>query len=156
MPAAGPYDDHMAYDEQLAERVRGVLASAGMTPTEKKMFGGLSFLIGGNMCCGVLGADLLARVGPDAASGALSEPATRPFDMGRGPSPGWVLISPGGTATDQGLTGWVQQHSRSPRRCPPSSSRRRPGLPGGGRSGAPGARCPAWPVRGAFSGGGRG
>jgi hypothetical protein len=48
----------MAFDERLAERVRGVLASAGMTPTEKKMFGGLSFLIGGNMCCGVLGAGL--------------------------------------------------------------------------------------------------
>ena len=109
MPAAGPYDDHMAYDEQLAERVRGVLASAGMTPTEKKMFGGLSFLIGGNMCCGVLGADLLARVGPDAAAGALSEPATRPFDMGRGPSPGWVVIAPGGIATDETLTVWVSR-----------------------------------------------
>jgi hypothetical protein len=48
----------MAFDEQLAERVRGVLASAGRTPTEKWMFGGLSFLIGGNMCCGVLGAGL--------------------------------------------------------------------------------------------------
>ncbi len=61
----------MAFDEELAERVRGVLASAGMTPAEKKMFGGLSFLISGNMCCGVMGADLLARVGPDAAGSAL-------------------------------------------------------------------------------------
>ena len=97
----------MAFDEQLAERVRGVLAAAGMTPTEKKMFGGLSFLIGGNMCCGVLGADLLARVGPNAAAGALGEPATRPFDMGRGPSAGWVVIAPAGVATDEALTVWV-------------------------------------------------
>ncbi|MFZ2044033.1 MAG: TfoX/Sxy family protein [Trebonia sp.] len=99
----------MAFDEQLAERVRGVLASAGMTPTEKKMFGGLSFLIGGNMCCGVMGADLLARVGPGAATGALAEPATRPFDMGRGPSAGWVVIAPGGIATDAALTVWVNR-----------------------------------------------
>jgi hypothetical protein len=99
----------MAFDEDLADRVRGVLALAGMTPTEKKMFGGLSFLIGGNMCCGVLGADLLARVGPDAASGALAEPATRPFDMGRGPSKGWVVVAPDGIATDQDLSAWVDR-----------------------------------------------
>ena len=99
----------MAFDEELADRVRGVLASAGMSPTEKKMFGGLSFLIGGNMCCGVLGADLLTRVGPDAAASALAEPATRPFDMGRGPSKGWVVVAPDGIATDQDLSAWVDR-----------------------------------------------
>jgi TfoX/Sxy family transcriptional regulator of competence genes len=97
----------MAFDEELADRVRGVLASAGMTPTEKKMFGGLSFLVGGNMCCGVMGADLLARVGPEAAESALAEPATRPFDMGRGPSRGWVVVGPDGIATDEALAAWV-------------------------------------------------
>ena len=71
------------------------------------MFGGLSFLIGGNLCCGVMGADLLARVGPDADAGALAEPATRPFDMGRGPSKGWVVVAPDGIATDEDLSGWV-------------------------------------------------
>jgi hypothetical protein len=99
----------MAFDEELADRVRGVLASAGLSPAEKKMFGGLSFLIGGNMCCGVLGADLLTRVGPDAAAGALAEPATRPFDMGRGPSKGWVVVAPDGIATDQDLSAWVDR-----------------------------------------------
>lgn len=99
----------MAFDQELAERVRGVLASAGMTPAEKKMFGGLSFLISGNLCCGVMGADLLARVGPDAAGSALAEPATRPFDMGRGPSQGWVVVSPDGIATDQALRAWVDR-----------------------------------------------
>jgi hypothetical protein len=97
----------MAFDEELADRVRGVLASAGVRPAEKKMFGGLSFLIGGNMCCAVLGADLLARVGPAAAGGALAEPATRPFDMGRGPSKAWVVVAPDGIATDQDLSAWV-------------------------------------------------
>jgi TfoX N-terminal domain len=99
----------MAFDEELADRVRGVLASAGMRPIEKKMFGGLSFLIGGNMCCGVLGADLLARVGPDAAGGALAEPATRPFEMGRRVSQGWVVVAPDGIATDQDLSAWVDR-----------------------------------------------
>lgn len=99
----------MAFDEELAERVRGVLTSAGMRPAEKKMFGGLSFLIGGNMCCGVMGTDLLARVGPDAAEGALAEPATRPFDMGRGPSRGWVVVSPDGIATDEALAAWIDR-----------------------------------------------
>ena len=99
----------MAFDEELAERVRGTLAAAGVTTTEKKMFGGLSFLVGGNMCCGVMGADLLARVGPEAADGALAEPATRPFDMGRGPSKGWVVVAPDGIATGQALTAWVDR-----------------------------------------------
>jgi hypothetical protein len=104
-----PYDSDMAFDEGLAGRVRGVLAAAGVTPVEKKMFGGISFLINGNMCCGVLGPDLLARVGPDAAGGALAEPATRPFDMGRGPSRGWVMVGPEGITTDDALTAWVDR-----------------------------------------------
>jgi TfoX/Sxy family transcriptional regulator of competence genes len=99
----------MAFDEELAGRVRGVLADAGVTATEKKMFGGLSFLVAGNMCCGVMGADLLTRVGPDAADSALAEPATRPFDMGRGPSKGWVMVGPEGIATDQALAAWVDR-----------------------------------------------
>ena len=99
----------MAFDTELAARVREVLAAAGETPAEKKMFGGLSFLVNGNMCCGVMGPDLLARVGPQAAGRALAQPATRPFDMGRGPSAGWVVVGPDGVATDEALTGWVDQ-----------------------------------------------
>ena len=99
----------MAFDEELAGRVRGVLADAGVATTEKKMFGDLTFLVGGNMCCGVMGADLLARVGPGAADSALAEPATRPFDMGRGASKGWVVVGPDGIATSQALTAWVDR-----------------------------------------------
>jgi TfoX/Sxy family transcriptional regulator of competence genes len=109
----------MAFDTELAERVRHVLAAAGVTPTEKKMFGGISFLVGGNMCCGVMGQDLLARVGPDAAPGALAEPATRPFDMGRGPSRGWVVVGPDGVTTEQALTTWVGWALAFATRLPP-------------------------------------
>jgi len=97
----------MTFDQELARRVRAVLAATGQQPAEKKMFGGLSFLVGGNMCCGVLKQDLLIRVGAEAAAAALADPAARPFDMGRGPSPGWVLIDPAGTASDQALDGWI-------------------------------------------------
>jgi hypothetical protein len=99
----------MAFDEGLAGRVRAVLATAGQAPAEKKMFGGLSFLVNGNMCCGVMGEDVLVRVGAGASGAALADPAARPFDMGRGPSAGWVVIAPSGTTTDQALAGWVQR-----------------------------------------------
>ncbi len=101
----------MAFDEGLAERARAALAAAGYGgSTEKQMFGGLAFLIGGNMCCGVLGPDLLVRVGAEAGPAALAEPATRPFQMGqRGPSAGFILVAPDGTATDDGLAEWVEK-----------------------------------------------
>ncbi len=99
----------MAFDPGLAERLRAVLAAAGASPIEKKMFGGLSFMVGGNMCCGVMGEDLVVRVGPDGAGSALAESATRPFDMGRGPSASMVVVAPAGLATDKALARWVHQ-----------------------------------------------
>lgn len=105
----GAYAAGMAFDEDLARRVRAVLGTSGVTPTEKKMFGGLSFLVNGNMCCGVMGPDLLARVGPKAAPSALAEPSTRPFDMGRGPSAGWVVVGQEAVTTDEALTSWVDR-----------------------------------------------
>lgn len=101
----------MAFDEALAARTRAALTDAGQSDaTEKKMFGGLGFLIGGNMCCGVRGEDLLVRVGPEAGPNALAEPAARPFEMGqRGPSAGFILVGPDGTATDDALAAWVDR-----------------------------------------------
>jgi hypothetical protein len=99
----------VAFDEALAGRTRAALAAAGHSgAAEKKMFGGLAFLIGGNMCCGVRGDDLLVRVGPEAGPGALGEPGARPFEMGqRGPSAGFILVGPDGTRTDDALARWV-------------------------------------------------
>lgn len=99
----------VAFDEALASRTRVALATARQSEAaEKKMFGGLAFLIGGNMCCGVMGDDLLVRVGTEAGPSALAEPAARPFEMGqRGPSAGFILVGPGGTATDDALADWV-------------------------------------------------
>jgi TfoX/Sxy family transcriptional regulator of competence genes len=70
----------MAFDERLAERVR---KRVGTRPdvSEKKMFGGLAFLLNGNMCCGVHEGELIVRLDPDRAGEALAEPHTRVFDL---------------------------------------------------------------------------
>jgi TfoX N-terminal domain len=99
----------VAFDEALAGRTRSALSAAGHAgATEQKAFGGLAFLIGGNMCCGVMGDDLLVRVGPDAGPSALAEPAARPFQMGkRGPSASFILVGPEGVEADDALATWV-------------------------------------------------
>jgi len=100
----------MAFDEDLADRTRAALSAAAAATTEKKMFGGLAFMIGGNMCCGVMGDDLLVRLGPAENESALAEPAARPFEMGqRGPSAGFILVGPGGTDSEEDLAAWVRR-----------------------------------------------
>jgi len=96
----------MAYDEGLATRVRELLGdTSGLV--EKRMFGGLAFLLHGNMACGVSGDDLMVRMAPEGAAAALEEPDTRPFTMGGRTSKGWVLVSPAGHADDDALRRWV-------------------------------------------------
>jgi TfoX/Sxy family transcriptional regulator of competence genes len=96
----------MAYDEGLATRVREVLGDQPGV-AEKKMFGGLAFLVGGNMACGVSGDDLMVRVAADQADAALEEPGARPFDMTGRPMKGWLLVAADGHAEDDDLRRWV-------------------------------------------------
>jgi hypothetical protein len=98
----------MAYDEQLAERVRAAL---GDDPRlhEQKMFGGLAFMISGNMCVGILGDDLMVRVGPAAYDDALARPHTREMDFTGRPMRGIVFVDASGTATDADLEAWVDR-----------------------------------------------
>ena len=96
----------MAYDEGVAQRVREALAEqAGVA--EKKMFGGIAFLLRGNMCCGVVGGDLMVRVGPDAYADALAEPHAREMDFTGRPMRGIVYVSPTGFESDQRLARWL-------------------------------------------------
>ena len=98
----------MAYDEDLAQRVREQLAvETGVT--EKAMFGGLAFLLHGNMAVGLSGSELMVRVGPEASDEALARPHTRPFDMTGRPMKGWILVAPDGIAGEDDLAGWVAQ-----------------------------------------------
>ncbi len=98
----------MAYDEGLADRVRVALADVDGV-TEQRMFGGLSFLLDGKMCCGVAGDDLVVRVGPDQYEDALAEPGARPMDFTGRPTRGLVYVDRRGYASDEALAGWVQR-----------------------------------------------
>jgi hypothetical protein len=98
----------MAYDEELADRVRSALAARRRT-TEKKMFGGIAFLLGGRMCCGVLGEDLVLRVGPAGYAAALARPHVRPMDFTGRPVSGFVYVGPRGVKTGAALTKWLQE-----------------------------------------------
>ncbi len=98
----------MAYDETLTQRIRSAL---GVLPgmVEKKMFGGIAFLLNGNMAVGVNGEDLLVRIPPDETGAALAEPFVRIFDMTGRPMKGWVRVAPGGCATEAQLQRWIER-----------------------------------------------
>jgi TfoX/Sxy family transcriptional regulator of competence genes len=98
----------MAYDTLLADQVRAAL---GPLPdlVEKKMFGGVGFMIRGNMACGVHGDDLIVRVGPEKYEQALARPHARPFDMTGRPMAGWVMVAPQGCQGEAELSDWVRQ-----------------------------------------------
>ena len=107
----------MAYDQELAERVRDVLAAeAGLT--EQAMFGGLAFLIDGKMCVGVSGAELMIRVPPDTTDAALAEPGVRPMDMTGRPMKGWLVVGDVGIAADDDLAAWVDRSREHVRTLP--------------------------------------
>lgn len=94
----------MPYDEQLAARVREMLAErSGLS--EQKMFGGVGFMLAGNMCCGVHGEDLIVRLSPDESDEALSDPRVRPMDITGRPMRGWLFVSADGTRTEGALRG---------------------------------------------------
>jgi hypothetical protein len=96
----------MAYDEKLAGRVRKLLAQRKAI-AEKKMFGGVAFLLNGNMCCGLHGGELIVRLNPKETDRALAEPNTRIFDMTGRPMRGWILVKPDGVVGEGALSKWV-------------------------------------------------
>jgi TfoX/Sxy family transcriptional regulator of competence genes len=97
----------MAYDEQLADRVRELL-SPRADVAERKMFGGIAFMVAGNMACGVLDEDLIVRLEKDESEKALREEGVRPFDFTGKPMKGIVFVSPERTSDDEGLAEWVE------------------------------------------------
>lgn len=98
----------MAYDEQLAERIRGDLADVDGV-SERKMFGGIAFLHHGNMVCGITRETLMLRLGAERADAALDEPHTRPMDMTGRPMKGMLLVDPPGFESDEALASWIDR-----------------------------------------------
>jgi TfoX/Sxy family transcriptional regulator of competence genes len=98
----------VAYDEALAERIRELIALRGDV-TERKMFGGIVWMLAGNMACGVLDDELIVRLGPEEGERALGEPHTRPFDFTGRPTKGIVCIAPDATAEGKVLAAWVEE-----------------------------------------------
>jgi TfoX N-terminal domain len=99
----------MAYDEKTAERVRKVLA-ARRDVVERKLMGGLCFMVGGSMCCSVSGrGGLLIRVGAQAHARMLGEPQVRPMEMRGRTMTGFVRVAPEGYGTAAALRKWIDR-----------------------------------------------
>jgi TfoX/Sxy family transcriptional regulator of competence genes len=96
----------MAYDEGLAQRIREALDEREDV-SERKMFGGLAFLLGGNLCVGIVGDELMVRVGPDAWAEALAEPHAREMDFTGRTMKGLVYVGTAGFEGDSDLEAWV-------------------------------------------------
>jgi len=98
----------MAYDEGLAHRVREAMREMPGYE-ERRMFGGVGFMLHGNMALGVQGEDLIVRVGRERYEEALADPHATVFDMTGRPMTGWVVVSAMGYGSDEELERWVAQ-----------------------------------------------
>jgi len=112
----------MAYDDELAARIRAVLP-VGAPVTERQMFGGLAFMVGGHMFCGVVKDTLMVRLGPEAADRALEQPHVRPMDFTGRPMTGMVFVEPAGLA-GSALQQWVHDAADHARSLPPKQPQR--------------------------------
>ncbi len=98
----------MAYDEGVAQRLRETYANTANVD-EKKMFGGIAFMVSGHMSCGVIDDALMARVGPGQYDDALQLPHAREMDFTGRPMKGFVHVEPEGFESDPDLSAWVQR-----------------------------------------------
>jgi TfoX/Sxy family transcriptional regulator of competence genes len=111
----------VAYDEDLANRIRELIANEADV-TEKKMFGGLAFLIGGNMSVSASGqGGLLLRCDPEETSSLLGKPHAAPFEMRGRVMDGWLRVDPEGVRTKRQLERWVSRGVAYARSLPPKS-----------------------------------
>jgi len=97
----------MPYNLKLAERIRSELN--GIPVVEKKMFGGVGFLLNGNLACGVNKDDLIVRVDPEKHNALLKKPHVSPFDMTGRPMKGWLVVEAAGVKTEKQLSTWIRE-----------------------------------------------
>ncbi|HLJ88371.1 MAG TPA: TfoX/Sxy family protein [Candidatus Angelobacter sp.] len=108
----------MPFNETLADRVRKLLRG-DHSVVEKKMFGGLAFMVNGHMCCGIVGSDLVVRTGPDGLEDALRQPHARPMNFTGRPMKGFVYVAPSGYRTESALWLWTERGLEFALRQPP-------------------------------------
>ena len=97
----------MAYSENLVERIRSQLNDTSFV--EKKMFGGMGFLLNGNMACGVNKENLIVRIDPEKQNTLLKKPYAIPFDLTGKPMKGWLVVEPDGCKTEKQLNTWIKK-----------------------------------------------
>jgi len=114
----------VAYNEDLARRVRAALADR-TDVEEKKMFGGLTFMVAGQMCCGVLKDDLIVRIEPTDFDTLVEQPHVRPFDFSGRPMQGMVYVDTGGLPDAAALQTWVQRGTDYVAAHPATAKRRK-------------------------------
>jgi TfoX/Sxy family transcriptional regulator of competence genes len=107
----------MAYDMGLADRIRVVFGRLGSV-SERQMFGGLCFLVNGNMCCGIVKSDLMLRLTPEMTAAALSEPHTRPMDFTGKAMKSMIYVDAVGIDSDASLERWVRSADQIARALP--------------------------------------
>jgi len=98
----------MAYNEFLADRIRGFLKDKSAAFIEKRMMGGLTFMVDDKMCVGIIKDELMARIDPDIQESVLKKPGARQMDFTGKPMKGFLIISPEGTDMDEQLEYWIQ------------------------------------------------
>lgn len=113
----------MAYEEALADRVREVLAPREAV-SERKMFGGLAFMVGGNMACGVMGTEIMVRLSREEAERALEAEHARRMDFTGKPMTGMIYVAEPGIAADADLAEWVEAGADHAASLPPKQPKR--------------------------------
>jgi TfoX/Sxy family transcriptional regulator of competence genes len=108
----------MAYDEALADRIRPIITARDAV-VERKMFGGIAWMLGGNMACGVMGDDLCVKLSEEDAQQALTEPDTRPFEMRGRQAKAFVVVAGSAVAEDGELARWVDAGADHAASLPP-------------------------------------
>ncbi len=109
----------MAYDAHLADRLRTAFATVGERAVEKRMFGGIAFMVNGHMTCGLNGDRLMVRVGKDAHDDAAKLPHTRPMDFTGRPMRGYLFVDPEGFDDEADLDAWVARCLAHTKTLPP-------------------------------------
>ena len=108
----------MAYSEELAARIREIIGARDGV-TERRMFGGIAWMVNGNMACGTLGDDTMVRLGREGAEHALREPHVGPMEFTGRPMRGFITVHADGTVADTDLARWIDAGASYAASLPP-------------------------------------